>query len=137
MSFGDFQADVGRASSSVNMVGAYIGVAVAFVIFGFSLYLSLTPMRWSPSSGGFCGNPNLGNVTCSGGETCVEGRCRAPPKRHVFPAAIGGVILLLSFFGVWYSKAMDTAVQSNKGFAQLNGLATEASMIANIRHRNE
>lgn len=127
-SFGDFQANVGRASASMGVIGSDIFLGLAVVACVVCVWLALVPSSWGESTNAECGKGPFPTCTMPG-EVCEDGRCKVPKTRHLWLAGVGAAVLLLAVLSRWWSKWWNTQVQKNKGLAQLGGLGAEANMV--------
>lgn len=126
---GDFQENVGKVSGDLREISTKIG-GVFVIIIGIALLIwGIIPSRlFSNNFNCPCSNPN---------QKCVDGKCVAKKKAHIW-IIIGGVCVILFGFGIiWIGKLQNEFVHKNRTNAQMGAVFTEAGLVSNMLHKNQ
>ena len=127
--FGNFQRDVGVASAAVSMTTSYI-------LGGLFIFIGLICI-WL----GFMVTDTSSNFTCKIDDDCKlfeekcnqNKKCFKPAQRHYIAGTIAGLIFILLAIGIIvFSKKSYELSKTNRGFAQLEAIAPEISLLDSI-----
>lgn len=153
-SFGDFQANVGRASAKASIVGAWIFavllgiIAIIMAIFAFiptykddcqddleSARRSLSNCKEAvKTKPGITDKTSIPN-TCDDEKDQVSSLTKTCKKSRNYLLLIGLIMIPLGVLVVWGAKAWDRKVQSSRSAAQFGGALTEASIVSDMMQR--
>ena len=130
-SFGDFQAEVGKAGATLNVVGSYFVLFVSVVCGVAAIaYGATSHYRDGTTSSRRCGRGSLG--TCRPGSECRAGRCTPPAKRKMSLVVVGIVIVAMGLFQLAIAKWWSGAVHRDRTLAQVGGFLTEGNMVGSL-----
>ena len=108
-SFGSFQADVGKLSSTANMVGAWVLLAVALGVAGVGIYIFVSSRL----------NKKATDAQRTTGTWWL----------------VGGLVgLLVGVLNLLFSRWWRHEVYANKGFAEAAGTMAEFSALSDLLH---
>ena len=126
---GDFQQNVGKTSSDINLIISMI-IAIIFVIIGIIIGIRAIVPYADSSPDKNCGD----DTNCFEDETCdIKNRkCIKIKKQHYKLLIISFVLFIIAFVIIWISKFWKKEVYKNKTFAEVEGTVTEATIIKDL-----
>lgn len=127
--FGSFQKNVGRATTSINLVIAYI-IGSFFILIGIiCIVMGLIPRD---SSSNFYCKDDLIDKCPVFGEKCVNNRCTGSIKRNYYISIIGLVLIIIAAIIIVLSKLSAKLANENRAYAQFAGAVAEVDLLKNI-----
>ena len=125
--FGSFQKNVGRATTSINLLIEYI-IGSFFILIGIiCVIIGLT--QTDSSSNFYCVDDDRCDTF---GEKCINNRCTGSKKRNYFISIIGLVLIIIAVIIIVLSKLSAKLANENRAYAQFAGAIAEADLLKNI-----
>tara|TARA_B100001093_G_C26679843_1_gene949947 strand:+ start:70 stop:624 length:555 start_codon:yes stop_codon:yes gene_type:complete len=154
-SFGDFQANVGRASAKASVVGAWIFavilgiIGIVLAIFAFiprykdedcqdelsDAKKSLSNCNEARKSAPVVPNQSVVTRSCDDEKDKVASLTKSCKKTRNYLLLLGLLLIPIGVLIVWGAKAWDHRVQSSRSAAQFGGALTEASIVSDMLQR--
>ena len=126
--FGSFQNNVGKATTSMSLVIAYIVGGILILIGLACIGMGFTPIDSSTNFS--CKTNNDCDIF---DEKCNNNKCSKPPQRHYIIGIIAGLIfIIIAIIIIVLSKTSSNLANNNRGYAQLAGVAAEANIVKNL-----
>ncbi len=116
-SIGNFQADVGRADSTMGLIIAYIMAGIMILI-----AIILTISAFIPQEDKSCKDDPFKPKTC--------------PKKRNYALLWGLILIPIAILIVFISKFWNHLVMSNKNVAIADGTMAEANFFSNLFNKN-
>jgi len=144
-SIGDFQANVGKASADVGVVGAYVMGSILIIIgivMGIMALIPRSPTNCdvenSRRQASFqCTPPVVSQINCvRATKTLAQEQQRCSSKRRNLWLLLGLLLIPLAMGLVWYSRWWRHLVHHNRGAAQVGGAMAEINIAESIFDRN-
>lgn len=128
--FGSFQKNVGRATTSINLV-------IAYIIGSFLILIGIICIIWGliprdSSSNFYCKDDDLIDKCAKFGEKCVNNKCTGTKNRNYSISIIGLVLIAVAAIIIVLSKLSAKLANENRAYAQFAGAVAEADLLKNI-----
>lgn len=127
--FGSFQKNVGRATTSIKLVMAYI-IGSFFILIG--IICIITGLTKDSSTNFYCKDDDLIDRCSNFGEKCVNNRCTGYKKRNYSISIIGLFLIIIAVIIIVLSKLSAKLANENRAYAQFAGAAAEVDLLKNI-----
>jgi hypothetical protein len=127
-SIGNFQAGVGKMSSTFSMYMSYVmAVILILLAIGLTIYGS---MNVSTGGSGFscpCDMP---------GEECKDGQCKNKPKRQLWLIGVAAGLVVFAILIVLFSRWWRGETHRNRTAAQIGGTLAEVGLLQDVLGTN-